>query len=286
MAALALGCVSSAFAGSNNFVFSTDKLGYTGTVSRFNSLSDAQNDINSVGVFNLQQRDFSTYFVNNRPDFDTNYTFLLTAWYYTTSDNTNGKPKGDPTGDRYYSGWGNPSNTDNSFFQIGDTGSVTVDNTSGNWTSSAYDTFKVHVDGHNATYANSYARLWNAGDPDVGGEGTQGTFYSYSLDATATGLNGVYSGGGNVTATNQPSHITGSATAIFKNLSTTSPVSNGWYRAELTFNDTNWAYANQSDLNGPFNASTFSAGVVPEPTTMAVLGVGALALLRKRSKRS
>lgn len=268
---LASAFTASAFAGTD-FAWSTDKVGYTGEVTRYSTEADAIAGTNAVGTYNVAQRDLGTYIVNNRPDFDVNQSFFLTAWYYTT-DPSHGA----------YSGWGNPSNTDNSFVQLADTGNASVSSISGGWASSAYNAFFVTVTGANANYAGQFARFWNAGQPDVGGKGTAGTFLKYTYSMEATGLNGAVDGSF-ITATNHPAHVTGTFDALFHNESTDTTISQDYYVIHLKMNDINWAFDNQAQLNGAFSPSYFSAQAVPEPTTMAVLALGAVAALKRRRK--
>lgn len=267
----------------DNLAWVTDKAGYTGSVTRYNTLADAQNHQNGQGTYTVQQRDAGTFFVNGRPDVYTNSNIFLTAWYYSTSDNTNGLPKDDPGGDRYYSGWGNPNNTDNSFVQLYDGDGSTYSSMTGGWTSNAHDTFNIHVVGGNANFQ---SRLWNAGNPDIGGEGTKGSFVSYDINMTASGLVGL-ADGSYYTATNHPADVSGTFSGIFLNTSVNSPSSDGYYGFTLNMNNTNWAYAQGDDaLNGNFGQSYFSGGVVPEPASMLALSGFAFAALRRRKTKN
>src|SRR5262249_19707498 len=120
--------------------------------------------------------------------------------------------------------------------------------------------FTVKVEGENATYDNSYARLWNAGYPDVGGEGTKGTFLVYQYKLRAFGLTAVNRGNNFYTNTNNPSRYEGTFTAIFLNQSATSPESHGYYVVHLWFNDTSWAASNGYALNDEFGSNIVRQG--------------------------
>lgn len=283
-------CAMAAFAaaGAQSFYASTDKFGYTGTVTKYGSLADAQAGQNPIsGPHSFQQRDGALYVTNSAPTYDPqDSNYFLTAWYYTTEANTNGFPKDDPNGDRYYSGWGNPNNTTDSFVQLADLDGSTDVTRNGFWTNGSYDTFKVQVTGALADYPNDFARLWNAPAGPGAGEPTTGTFITYTIDITASGLVGAYNPvSGLVESNNHPSNMSGTFYGIFQNLSSTDPGSNGFYVFNLTLNNTSWAFA-QGDaaLNGNFAPSEFGAAPVPEPATMAALGLGAAALLRRRRR--
>ncbi len=258
------------------FYASTDKFGYTGTMTKYASLADAQTNSNAISNHTFAQRDGALYVLKNASTFDNltpNANVFMTAWYYTT-DQDHGQ----------YSGWGNPNNNTDSFAQLYDADGSTTVTKSGGWTSNAYDTFNVSVSGVNADYANDYSRLWN-GKAAGAGEPTHGGFVNYSLNMTATGLNGLEIAPGFFESSNHPTSVSGSFSGIFENLSTTDPSSNGFYSFNLTFNNTNWAYAQGDALNGSFSPSRFGAAAVPEPATMALIACSAAAYVRRRLKK-
>lgn len=257
-----------------NFYASTDKFGYAGTMTKYASLSDAQAQTNAISSHNFWQRDGALYVLQGGSSFDPvnpDANVFMTAWYYTT-DATHGE----------YSGWGNPNNNTDSFVQLYDADGSTTVTKSGGWTSAAYDTFHLNVSGVNSNYTDDFSRLWN-GKPAGAGEPTKGAFVNYELDVTATGLAGTEIDPGFFESSNHPTSVSGSFRGIFENQSTTDLDSNGFYRFDLALNDTNWAFG-QTNLNGAFADSTFGAAAVPEPTSMAVLGLGVAALLRRRRK--
>jgi hypothetical protein len=275
-AALAAACLavpSVSFA--DSFYASTDRFGYSGTVTRYATLADAKAGTNSLGSYNSGQRDFSVFVTKGSTGAWGNSTIAATAWSYTTS--TAGL------------GWGNPSNTNDGFVQMYDQDSDTVTSRSGRWTSSAHDTFELSLSGINAGSA-EYARLWNA--PSSGGKAgnTAGVFLEYSLNLLASGLNGQdLDNDGFVESTDHPDAVAGSFKGIFENLSTTDPASNGFYVFDFGLNMTNWAYDNQASLNGAFARSEFgAAAVVPIPAAavagFALLGgIGAFRRVRRQA---
>ncbi|MCU0315518.1 MAG: PEP-CTERM sorting domain-containing protein [Fimbriimonadaceae bacterium] len=275
------------------FFAATDLMSYDMTMSRYATLADAQSGTNVVSNHVLadaatnNRRDLGTYFVDGVPTYGSNFAAFLTAWYYTTEDNTNSLPKDDPAGNRYYSGWGNPNNTNTGFIQMYDDGATTISSMSGVWSTLAPgvangSTFSLVATGENAGpgFANQSARLWHGG---VGGAGslTSGTFINYSISFTASGLTANWDPTHNLfVSTNHPVTITGGFKGIFENSGSDSSL-HGFYVYSGSFNNTSWAF-NQGDaaLNGDFLESQF--GAVPEPMTLSILALGALAAKRRR----
>lgn len=258
------------------------------TITRYDTLADAQNETNAVGgpwdlatvdasIQNPRNgnRDFA-YYISNGTTLDVDQALLLTAWYFTTT------PANGP-------GWGNPNNTNTGFFQMYDDDNDTVVTSTGGW--SVLDpgvadgsTFSFTVAGVNAGAAET-ARLWHA--PNTGGAAslTAGVFHEYALNVTATGLTANFDGT-YFSATDAATNVSGSLTGIFENTNTTDPLLNGFYRFNAAVGDDSWAVANGAvypagginyDPEGLYAA-------VPEPatTTGIVLGLAALAARRRK----
>ena len=135
--------------------------------------------------------------------------------------------------------------------------------------------------GANADYANASARF----SPFASNTDDSGTYLSYNLDLTATGLNGTLQDGA-ITSTDQPTGVTGTYTGVFQNTSS-DPTKAGYYVFDLNLDMTNWAYANQDSLTGPYQfADSLFSVPVPEPGTLALLAAGlsvlAAAWMRRR----
>lgn len=248
---------------------STDRFGYTGTYTRYETLADAQNGTGAVGGGDVVQRDVSLYIVNDSPQFYSDATYLQTAWWYSTISPGNN----------------NPSNTNLSFAQLVNDPAAGYPSLSGTadayWTSSALNELRITASGTGVTRA---SRFGDEGSANKVAAATNGLFLSYSLDATFSGLN---------TATYNPSTgayesygdpdgitVAGTFSALFQNTSATNPELNGFYTIELTFNNNSWVYLNQDSLVGAypdFPSSVFGAAtVVPEPSSLVLAGLGAL----------
>lgn len=255
------------------FVASCDNWGYQGSATRYNTAVEAALGINAVGSASFAHRDGSLYMLQNRADYDPTHpdaNGINTAWFYTT-DQTHGA----------YSGWGNPNNTNDSFVQLSDD-SQTRTSASGAWTDGSYTTFHLAVTGANADYTTSFSRLW-----DGSSLAPQGEFLTYDLDMTFTGLAGAVDGA-YITSTGEPVGVSGHFKGIFWNNRPADLANNGFYAFDLAIDQSfaPWALNQNDPLNGPFFTSVFSAAPVPEPATMAALGLGALAMLRKRRRKS
>ena len=265
----------------DKFFMSSDYMSYDMTMTKYGSLSDAQNATNALGSYTLtdpatnNRRDMGTYFVQDVATFDSDYAIFLTAWYYTTDPN-NGA----------YSGWGNPNNTNTGFVQMYDIGATSVSSMSGAWSVlnagvAGGSTFTMSATG-GAAGATQFARLWHGA---TGGASnlTGGTFHNYSFNVTASGLTANWDSTHNLYAAyNHPASLSGGFSGIFENTGADSQY-HGFYVFNGVLNETSWAFGNSANLNGAFSDSAF--GAVPEPTTMTILGLAALAGLRKRKSK-
>ncbi|GIV03516.1 MAG: hypothetical protein D6724_04690 [Armatimonadetes bacterium] len=225
-----------------SFFAASERIGYTGTISVYNTLKDAQEGRNPRHAnIPVPQRDLVIYTVLNRPSFYDNFNSILTLWYPNEGRNPNNKNEG--------------------FVQMYDSNANNWKNHVGFWQKDL-DTFVLQVKGENASYplgeaAGDFARLWNAGVPPTSGEGTKGTFLVYEYRLVATGLaaedkdkDGFYENTKN--ATNYSGYFKG----IFRNESERHPESNGYYVFNLTFNNVSWAVQNGFAKDDRFGSKT------------------------------
>lgn len=250
----------------------TDRLGYTTTIVRYDTLADLQAGVNAVDTINLGDRDFSiNYWEDTR-------LFARAAWFYTT----------DPSGQQ---GVGNTrGNNGPGFMQMYDDDYSTVNSArlyfdgfdGTNWTEARF-----RATGTNAIYPDEVAR-WSVYNND----NDEGIFHSYSLDLTLTGLQGQQVSPDQIVANNHPTGVSGKMTSVFEITSTdTGPQDLGFYAVEMTFNMNSWAWDNRDQLTYPANGfrDTFVvAPPVPEPAEIGMLsliGLGALLLVRRRFKK-
>jgi hypothetical protein len=255
-AVAALILASSTFA--STWYAMTDRFGYTGTVTKYATLSDAQAGTNGTSASIGADRDMAVFILNDHNAFGPSYAnanVVMSAWYYT----------------------GSPTNQNNSFVQLYDQDGSTDTVKTGRWTSSAHDTFEVVLKGSNAGAADT-ARLWNANSPAGPAAATAGTFLDYEFKMIASGLNGVNSAGF-VSAVEEPTAISGHFRGLFQNTAAAYPASNGFYAFDLALNMDSWAFDNRP---GEFPASEFGAAAVPTP---AALGGGLVLLSGLAMKR-
>lgn len=224
---------------SDRFYASSERFGYTGTVSVYDTWADARSGRNarcSTEVW--PQRDGGIFVVKNVPGYWVNSNMILTNWWAN--------------------GGHNPNNRNEGFVQLYDENADAWQNQKASW-SKDLSTFTVQGKGRNATYGSpantnpmDYARLWNACAPQGSGETTRGTFLEYEYLLIATGLNGVRGSDGLIKNTTNASNYAGTFRGVFLNQSVTSPQSNGYYVFDLQFNNTSWAATNNHAVPDEF----------------------------------
>lgn len=236
-----------AAAGPDHFYASSERFGYTGTVSVYNTLEDATLGTNARCSGTVwPQRDGAIFAVKNAPEYYTDSNLILTNWFANNG--------------------ASPSDTNEGFFQLYDDNADAWKTQKASW-SRDRNKFTVKATGRNATYGSpdpkDYARLWNACAPAGSGEATSGTFLNYTYMLIATGLNGVESPPGFIKNSTNASDYSGHFSGIFQNQSTTSPDSNGYYVFDIQFNNTSWAAANNCGYDGGSPQVNFPCTALP-----------------------
>jgi hypothetical protein len=182
------------------------------------------------------QRDGALFVVKNAPEYYVDNNVVMTNWFANDGN-------------------ANPSNANEGFAQLYDENADTWQNQSA-WWSKDLTTFTVSVKGRNATYPSNadpqdHARLWNACGMPGSGEATKGTFLTYDYEFVAVGLSGIENPKGFYTNTTNATDYNGHFRGIFRNESTTSTASNGYYVFDISFNNISWAAAGNLGWNGP-----------------------------------
>ncbi len=255
----------------------TDRFGYSGTVYRYGSLSDAQSDTNRIDTVLVGDRDLSLWVVKNDPAVYSDSNIVMGSWWY--SADSSGNP-----------GWGNTrGNTGVGFMQIYDIDGSTdtnIDMAFGGYDGTHYTEFDLTLAGQNTVLAEDFGRFSVYDNVNDGG-----VWHEYSVALAATGLQGVPLGGGVIQAANHPTGVSGSISGIFEiTENQTSPANQGFYSIDLTLSMTNWAWEQDQTgtLTYPADGEIYDSlfRTVPEPVTMAglVMGVGGLVGYVRRRK--
>jgi len=285
---LVIGAVSMGFsvytglatAGVIGGVFTTDRFGYSGTVVKYKTLKDAQSGIDATETILINDtlhRDASFDFKNNASSYGNDINVLMGSWWYTINGSAGHGNTDGNTGVGYMQMYDADSSTDSS-----------IEMNFSNFDGSYWTDFNLMVSGGSATSVDDYARFSaydNVHDA--------GTYLSYNLDITATGLMGIQTGN-IIEANNHATGVSGSFNALFSfGGDSQGDIYDGFYSISLDFDMDNWAYSNNGNLNGDYHnngdiyASQFiTISSVPEPTTLAIFGLGLLALVSRKIKIS
>jgi len=279
--ALAVSISATASEASTTGFINSDRFGYSGTVTRHDSLDDAKNATKKTDTIEIGDRDLSLFIRNGLGSGDWNV--IMGSWWYTTDDQGR-------------AGWGNTrGNTGEGYMQIYDSGGVTdtnVDMSFSNFDGTYYQDFNLSLTGQSAG-ADQFARLSVFDNVNDGG-----TFHEYALNLTASGLQGTVNGGFIEALDTQPTGVMGSIRGVFElTENQTSSANIGFYNFDFDLSMTNWAWENRNDLmtqdadGNPipdsFTKSNFIAPVpLPAAGWLLLTAFGGLGLAARRRRKA
>ena len=244
-------------------LISYENFNYSGTVTSYASLSDAQNGTGGTAHQIATATNGSNSTLPNARDgavyFDTEDPFFsfMTAWYFTPQEHI-GKADG----------FGNPNNRNPGFIQIYDDGMTSVTS----YTVSN-DGMTITLDVEGAALSSNYPRLWEAPDNAAG----SGTFLDYDLSMAFTFGDGM----GDL-----PTGVTGKLSALF------AANSGGFYVADFDLSNGSAARAGNYVVQGygdsydesAYNVFDVAQQEVPAPAALGLFGLGIAAMGARRRK--
>lgn len=284
---LALSTVASAV---DRGLVSTDRFGYNGTLVQYDTYDDASNGSNAQDTITVGDRDLSLYIARNDTVEEDDQSIVMGSWWYTEDRYDFENKCEDPNVDTGRAGYGNTrGNTGVGFVQMYDLTNATVssvDMAFSDHDGTHYTQFDLTLTGDDASYSDAYSRLSAYGNTK-----DSGIWHEYTLTLTATGLEGTEDSWGIIESGNQPTGVVGSLTGLFQ--IDAGGDQDGFYTVDLDLSMTNWAWTadltpnismdgGDTFFDGTFADSTFR--VVPEPATMAFLGLGGLGVILKRKR--
>lgn len=253
-------------ASAGTIYMATDRFGYTGSITRYASLADAQSGMNPLGTFTVGQRDLSIVFLDNAPNTGDDFYQTLTAWFHTI--------------DGASPGVGNPSNQNEGFVQIFDDGHSSVTSFEALFTNPELTEYRLRVNGANADAVDEFGRLGPMGSNAFDRASTAGTFLTYELDATFSNLNPAefnpFDEAFESFGDPEGVAVSGTFSGIVLNQNNAAPSFNGFYTFNFNLNTTSWAYDNRDSLSDPEFMTSFyaSSSVIPEPSGLVLASIG------------
>lgn len=227
-----------------------------GLLSAYNSLTDAQSQLNPLYASDFPTRDLALYMGLNTPYYggsQSSFAYMLTNWF-------TGSP--------------NPNNTNVGFLQMYDTDAGSVSSMSMSWTNSSMTVFQLMaqggptIQGCTTMPPEDCGRLWNGVNSANGGvflDWSISLLASFSSSAVWNASSGLFE------SMLRPDVVSGQIAGIFYD-----PTEDLYYRASVAVGQDSWAY-DQSLLTDEvlYGAST----VAPEPATMFLVATGLIGML-------
>lgn len=281
VAICAVVCLAPRLLSAQSGYIGNDWLGYGGgSLTAYNSLTDATNHTNATLTTAFPVEDFSVFFVNNNQAFvddvgggPASEAIFLTNWFASADGNDDGTA--------------NPYNNSIGFMQLYDADASTVTASRMGWTDPTLTSFALNASGGPTVTgcdvssdfyaADDCGRLWNGQTSANGGSFLDWNISlaeTYATSATYNSATGVFESDG------KPVTASGQVSGTFFD-----PTANAWYDFSVPIN----------------NVSTFAEGVdtddlpvaggmyiTPEPATMSLMAFGLVGLagaVRRRKTR-